>query len=90
VLHSSLMTELEPANTHLYPGATGRIASGPMDGPVILRFADGSTAQGALRGDVLAVMPHVTAADTSITAKHWRIGMSGTRFRILKRLPSAP
>ncbi|MCZ0812060.1 MAG: hypothetical protein ACQEVT_07145 [Pseudomonadota bacterium] len=84
------MTELEPADTHLYPGATGRIASGPADGPVVLRFAGGASAQGVLSGDRLDVMPHVTAAGTPIAAKRWRIAIADARFRVLKRLPLAP
>lgn len=80
------MLELEGTNTHLYPGARGRILSGsPADGPVTVRFADGGAATGRLRGGTLRLDPYRTTAGTDIAAKAWRIGFDAGEFRITAR-----
>lgn len=80
------MLELDATNTHLYPGAKGTILSGDaQDGPVTLRFADGSAATGRLEGETLRLDPYTTAAGTDIAAKAWRIAFEGSGFRITAR-----
>lgn len=81
------MLELAASHTHLYRGARGRILRGiPKDGPVLVEFADGTSAQGALTGQVLELPPHVTAAGTRIAARRWRVSFGDTGFRIEARL----
>lgn len=80
------MLELEATNSHLYPGARGRVASGTAsDGAVVLVFADGVCVSATLAGDRLTVPPHTTARGTAIAQKGWVIEFGDGRFRIRSR-----
>lgn len=80
------MLELEVQQTHLYPGARGRILAGvPEDGPVRLIFADLGVAAGVLNGDRLMVAAHRTERGSEIPGKIWVVAWDGGAFRILAR-----
>lgn len=84
------MLILAAGHSHLYPGARGRVlsgaaAEGPLDGPVVVEFGDGSCVPGALSGDCLCLAAYRTAAGTGIAAKTWRIAFAGPAFRVLAR-----
>ncbi len=79
------MIELEAHHSHLYPGARGRVLGRAGEGAAVVRFADGSSAQGELRGGVLRLAPYRTAAGTLIGARGWRLSLDGAGFRVAAR-----
>lgn len=83
--------EIETDHTHFYPGAVGRLLAprpGPAPFPVLVRFADGVTAEALLDGEVLTVAAYHTRARTAIPRKRWRVKLGdGPALRISARLP---
>ncbi|WP_375686976.1 hypothetical protein [Pseudooceanicola sp. LIPI14-2-Ac024] len=80
------MTELEATHSHLYPGATGRALAEPADGPVVIRFSDGSSATGTLDGDRLALGAYTTTAGTRVAPRAFRLAFDPAGgFRVTAR-----
>jgi hypothetical protein len=84
--YPAAMLELEATNSHLYPGARGRVVTGDVSGTVVLLvFSDGNRVSATLETGCLTVPPHTTAKGASIPQKCWFIEFGGGRFRIRSR-----
>jgi len=72
-------TEIEIDHTHLYPGARGRLRGTlpGAEGPALVHFADGVTAEARLAGGELHVAAYRTRAGTRIPARAWRLQRDG-------------
>ncbi|MEU8241165.1 hypothetical protein AB0C07_23220 [Actinoplanes missouriensis] len=87
------MTTGEVGYSHLFRGVEVNVHETTGDGPLTLRFADGSSTGAELLDDVLTVEPYVTAAGTRIPAKVWPIAerswyLDRMMLKLGARLPS--
>ncbi|MEU4561042.1 hypothetical protein AB0F72_21895 [Actinoplanes sp. NPDC023936] len=87
------MTTGDVAHSHLFRGAEVNVHESTGDGPLALRFGDGSTTAAEILGDVLAVDAYTTAAGTRIPAKVWPIverswSLDRMMLKLGARLPS--
>lgn len=80
------MVEIFVHHTHLYPGAKGRLAEPPADGPALVEFSDGVAVTGRMEGETLAMPAYRTAAGTKVDAKRWRLAFNADGFKVRSRL----